>query len=172
MSSKTGPEPLAASQENRKAWSLALRLTVWYAAAASSLLLFATGFLYWALTHNLDREDDEQLTERLREIQAVVREHPHDQAALRRELEAMGAAHESARVKVRVYDGLNAAPVESPGFSAAIPPDLTALGATGDDRQTLTPHTAGKSFRLKSSFRDPAGYRIDVAMDLTHEEDL
>ena len=173
MSSKTGPKPLAAWQGNRRAWSLALRLTVWYTLSSFALLLVATGFLYWALAHNLDREDDEQLAEKMREIYAVLREPPHDEAALRRELEAMGAAHESARVKVRVYDGPASVPVESPGFSSLIPPDLAAPGATGGEKHTMR-FTApnGKSFRIKSDSREQGAYRVDVAMDRTHEEEL
>src|SRR5437764_13916008 len=86
MSSKTGPEPLAASQ-GKQAWSLALRLTLWYTLSSFALLLAATGFLYWALAHNLDREDDEFLADKLHEIHTVLREPPGDAAAVRRELE-------------------------------------------------------------------------------------
>src|SRR5438477_10021521 len=102
MSSKTGPEPLAASQ-GKKTWSLALRLTVWYTLSSFALLLAATGFLYWSLAHNLDREDDEFLADKLHDIHTVLREHAGDAAAVRRELEAMGAAQESSRVKERVF---------------------------------------------------------------------
>src|SRR5436305_13601635 len=100
MSSKTGPEPKPlAAWRGTQAWSLALRLTLWYTQSSFALLLAATGFLYWALAHNLDCDDDEFLADKLHEIHTVLREHPGDDAALRRELEAMGAAHESSRVK-------------------------------------------------------------------------
>src|SRR5262245_49048251 len=169
MSSKTGPEPLAAKRE-KQAWSLALRLTVWYTLSSFALLLAATGFLYWALAHSLDREDDELLADKLREIHTVLREHPGDTTALRRELEAMGAAHESSRVKVRVFSPES---VESPGFSATIPHDLAPLGATGNRKETMILNGPnGKSFRIKSDFWDERTGRVDVAMDRTHEEEL
>ncbi len=42
MSSKIAPDP------SRRPWSLAARLTAWYAGSAFALVLVATGFLYWA----------------------------------------------------------------------------------------------------------------------------
>ena len=51
MSSNPAPE--------RRPWSLAARLTVWYAAVTFALVLAATGYLFWALARNMDREDDQ-----------------------------------------------------------------------------------------------------------------
>ena len=57
MSSPTAAERAPA----RPPWSLAARLTAWYAGSAFLLLAAATGFLYWALVRNLDQEDDQHL---------------------------------------------------------------------------------------------------------------
>ena len=60
MSSNTGAEP--------RPWSLALRLTLWYAGSAFALILVATGYLYWALVQQLDEEDDEWLAGKVAEV--------------------------------------------------------------------------------------------------------
>jgi len=62
MSSKTGPRP----------WSLAARLTAWYAGSAFALVLVTTGFLYWALVQNLDREDEQALRAPVRDMRALL----------------------------------------------------------------------------------------------------
>jgi hypothetical protein len=69
MSSKTVPEPAA-----RPAWSLAARLAVWYAGSAFLLVLLATGYWYWVLVANLDREDDELLADKVRVVRKLLRD--------------------------------------------------------------------------------------------------
>ena len=49
-------------------WSLVTWLTVWYSALAFALITGATAYSYWVLTSNLDREDDEFVASRLREV--------------------------------------------------------------------------------------------------------
>src|SRR5437868_6878105 len=101
MSSKNGPEssapragsittPIAASDAPKRVvaspWSLAARLTAWYAGSAFLLILAATAFLYWTLANSLDREDDEHLGDRVRLLRALVEERPNDREALKREV--------------------------------------------------------------------------------------
>src|SRR3954465_10029221 len=95
MSSKSGPDA-------PRAGSLAARLTAWYAGSAFLLVLSATGFLYWALAHNLDREDDEFLTEKVRAVQAIL-DRDLDGDALRREVTTV-VGSDSGRIFVSVVD--------------------------------------------------------------------
>ena len=60
MSSKQGD---ATPHRHSRSRSLAARLTVWYALSSFTLILLATGYLYWALARNLDREDDHFLAD-------------------------------------------------------------------------------------------------------------
>ena len=53
MSSNSAPER---APRHKRPWSLAARLTAWYAASAFTLILVATGSLYWGLITNLDQE--------------------------------------------------------------------------------------------------------------------
>src|SRR5262245_17677906 len=97
--------------EGYRPWSLALRLTAWYAAAAFALVLFATGYLYWGLTRTLDREDDQFLTDRVREVRRVG----SDRAALARE------APSGDRLLVRILLTDGHPPIESPGLAGVLP---------------------------------------------------
>lgn len=63
-------------------WSLATWLTVWYSALAFALIAGATAYSYWVLTSNLDREDDEFIASRLREVGARLRDEPRGLSTL------------------------------------------------------------------------------------------
>src|SRR5436309_662763 len=108
MSSRPAAEPA------RRPWSIALRLTVWYAAAAFALVLLATGYLYWALARNLDREDDQFLADEVAAVRAALGEGAGDRAALERAVAAAGAR----RLLVRVAPAAGGpGAVEAPGMS-------------------------------------------------------
>ena len=47
----------------RRPWSIAARLALWYTAATFVLVAGATGWLYFVLVTNVDREDDQFLVE-------------------------------------------------------------------------------------------------------------
>lgn len=136
MSSKSGARP----------WSLAARLTLWYAASAFLLVLVATGYLYWALARQLDREDDQFLADKVTAVRAVLDARPGDGAALKREVEGS----EAGQTLVRVVDGRGEpVRVETPGMSEAIPPFGGALPAEYTSGN-------GRSYRLRG-YRDEAG---------------
>src|SRR5262245_15028082 len=105
MSSRNGmtdPGRPAAPASATRPWSLASRLTAWYAVSAFALVLGATGFLYWVLDANLDREADEALADQVQILRKVLQERPGDTAALRKEVEWEWSARQYARVYVRI----------------------------------------------------------------------
>ena len=53
--------------------SLALRLSLWYAASSFLLLAAGTGFLYWELVESSNAEDDQYIAEKANTLQ---RSHP------------------------------------------------------------------------------------------------
>jgi two-component system heavy metal sensor histidine kinase CusS len=130
MSSKSVPEHAASQTPGSQAsatssartWSLAARLTAWYAGSAFALVLTATGFLYLASVRNLDLEDDQALGDRVRAVRAVMLQRPDDRAAMRQELEEEWEAHERTRVHLRIVDGDGKVFVETPGMSGVLPP--------------------------------------------------
>jgi two-component system heavy metal sensor histidine kinase CusS len=169
MSSANGPDRRAAPPAGRS-WSLAARVTAWYTGAAFALILASTGFLYWALTANLDREDDESLADEVRVLGAILRERPGNTAALRREAERASAARRYAPLYVRVLGADGAMLAETPGMAgvlpaAAFPPPAGAEPGGGADVTT-----AAGAFRVVTA--RAGGTVVQVALDRTREEDL
>ena len=86
--------------------SIGFRLTVWYAITAFSLVLFATGVLYWALVTNLDRVDDQFLQNEIHLTRTLLHDLPDDTgcslAALREELSIHGEEYEKRWVEDEV----------------------------------------------------------------------
>lgn len=168
MSSKSAPEPGAP----RRAWSLAARLTAWYTLSAFALVLGATGFLYWALATNLDREDDESLADEARQLAAAVRDRPADVTALRLAAERAAATRRYAPLYVRVLDADGRLVVETPGMGESLPPAVfpSPGGADAEPGGGADVRAAGGSFRVLAVRTN--GSVIQVALDRTREDDL
>ena len=101
MSSTSAPDPAALPPPAAAAfrpWSLAARLTVWYVGSAFALVLCATGFLYWVLYTNLDREDDQFLADKVHILRALLRERPDDIKSIKREAEEEWAGRQVAQI--------------------------------------------------------------------------
>jgi two-component system heavy metal sensor histidine kinase CusS len=107
--------------QKKRTWSLAARLTTWYAGSAFALVLTATGYLYLASVRNLDLEDDQVLGDRVRAVRTVMMQRPNDTGAMRQELEEEWEAHERTRVHIRIVDGEGKVAVETPGMSGVLP---------------------------------------------------
>jgi two-component system heavy metal sensor histidine kinase CusS len=168
MSLKTGPEPPAA----RRAWSLATRLTAWYAGTAFALVLGATGFLYWALEANLDREDDESLADEARVLAAALRDRPGDLSPVRREAELASAARQYAPLYVRVLGDHGDLIAETPGMDRSLPPEAFPPPgkADGEPGAAADVSSAAGSFRVLTARAN--GALVQVALDRTREDDL
>src|SRR5690349_12456934 len=65
MSSKTAPDA-------PRPWSLAARLTLWYAASSFVLLASSAGFLYGALVYSLESEDDQFMAEKVELVRRLL----------------------------------------------------------------------------------------------------
>jgi two-component system heavy metal sensor histidine kinase CusS len=177
MSSKTGVEP---GPRVRRPWSLAARLTAWYAVSAFALVLVVTSYLYWALAASLDHEDDTTLARKVQVVRAVLRSRPGDLAAMRQEAEPGGEGGPHATVYVRLLDEGGRAAVETPGMGEILPPAAfpspagpDAEPGAGSDLRSA----AGQPFRVlaaRASVGGPGGpvRVVQVALDRTQEEEL
>jgi two-component system heavy metal sensor histidine kinase CusS len=168
MSSKTGPRP----------WSLAARLTAWYAGSAFALVLVTTGFLYWALVQNLDREDEQALREPVRDMRALLanlRVRPGVSYAEEiRQVAAWGwAARPSGLVHVRILDADGLTIAETPGMVGLLPPGVFPKPDAGE-----TDHRAdGRPFRLAATRANSGSdgstvFVVQVGLDQSPEEEL
>src|SRR6478672_4586565 len=60
--------------ENR--WSLAARLTAWYALSSFALVFCATSLLYIALVRSVETDSDHFLSDRVQDLRLILAEHP------------------------------------------------------------------------------------------------
>jgi two-component system heavy metal sensor histidine kinase CusS len=172
----------------RPAWSLATRLTVWYTASAIALVALASGFLYWALVTNLEREDDEELADKIRILRELVQGPLADFQAVKRQVELGWTSRQYAAIYARVCDAQGRTLVETPGMSGLLSPDVFPVPAPGrsPERHGIDIRTAsGNGFRLQSGLCEDARPLapdaknagapprvIQVALDRTPEMDL
>jgi two-component system heavy metal sensor histidine kinase CusS len=172
MSSKIGPD--------RRPWSLAMRLTAWYAGTTFVLILAATAFLYWALISSLDREDDEFLADKVRVLRTVLRKRPADVSAIRQEAEWAWSARQHTQVYVRILDSNHQVILETPGMTrmlptAMFPAPVAADAEPGEGLEAVA--TTGQALRLVAACAvegpgaGPARI-LQVAMDRSDEESL
>src|SRR5262245_407315 len=175
-SSKTKPEATARLPR----WSLAARLTAWYAGSAFVLILAAICFLYWALVTTLEREDDHFLADKARVLLAIVREAPDDTRELKQEIDRESLPRPAGQLYLRILDASGKTIAETTGMSERLPPDRFPLAASADkaDERVAEINLAkGQSFRVLTmqAVAEPNGNRgriIQVAMDRTGEEEL
>jgi two-component system heavy metal sensor histidine kinase CusS len=172
MSSKTVPDA-STGRGPKAAWSLAARLTAWYAGSAFALVLAATGFLYWAFVSNLDREDDQLLGDRVRALRAVMARRPGDAGALRQEVEEEWEAHERTRVHIRVVDEGSNVVVETPGMGRLLP--AASFPAPSEEPGAGANVKSDRPFRalaVRAADGSQAGppYVIQVAMDRSGDD--
>ncbi len=162
MSSKTGAEP--------RMWSLALRLTLWYAGSAFALVLVTTGYLYLALVGQLVEEDDEWLAGKVADVRKGSETSRHDTKGLQQLVEA-GGGRAAERILVRIDDARGPVPLkaETPGLSAKVPLDAFPDGSTELVRDFRS--ATGQLYRLRTE-QASTGVVIRAAMDRTEDEEL
>jgi two-component system heavy metal sensor histidine kinase CusS len=168
MSSKSGRD-----RTGRTPWSLAARLTAWYAGSAFVLILIATGVLYWGLRTSLDREDDEDLADKVRVLRFLLQDRPGDLDAVRRQAERGWAAREHTQVHLRLLDGHGQSVLETAGMGDVLPaasfPPPPANGAdTVQGEVVAAPER--KSYRVVAA--RAGDHVIQLALDRSFEEEL
>ncbi|MDB5313999.1 MAG: Heavy metal sensor histidine kinase [Gemmataceae bacterium] len=157
MSSKPGAEP--------RPWSLAARLTLWYAGSAFALVLAVSGYLYAVLVRNLEREDDEWLAAKTATLVRRAAARPADLATLRLETE-MGDVRvaEPLLLRVRTPAGV----VETPGMADTVPADaFPPPGLVRDFRAA-----DGRLLRLRADQSPDGAVAVAAALDRSEDEEL
>jgi two-component system heavy metal sensor histidine kinase CusS len=164
---------MSSGEPARASWSIATRLTLWYAAAAFVLVAVATGSLYWVLARSVERHDDQFLADNMRIVRGLLRERPRDDAALRQEVEWEGAVRRYARVYICILDESRNILMETPGSRALMKPHPVAAADVGEDLDAaidfVTP--AGAPMRLVAAWAQvgngPERRLIKIALDRT-----
>lgn len=165
MSSKPGPDRPA---------SLALRLTIWYASAAFLLVLLGSGYLYWGLTENLDREDEQFLLTRMNELRSRLNHTPIDWAEVRQEIESTSTNPGSARLLIRVVPGGDPQQsFASAGMNRLLPLEmLPSPQRRGQDFLGSTTDAEGHEYLTLVYESETPRYGVQIAMDTSQDEVL
>ena len=158
--------------------SLAMRLTLWYAASSFSIALAATAILYWVLIANLNRQDDQFLMDELHILQDLLTERPDYADAIRQEVEWEAAARRYARVYERLLDASGNVLSETPSMDAQLPkrlfPTPIAVNIISGGCDQLSPN--GTPFRIIAAtlvHSSPGGVQtIQVAMNRVQHHQL
>lgn len=157
MSSKTGADP--------RPWSLATRLTLWYATSAFALVALVTGYFYVFMVRTLEREDDEWLAARAATVLHRAESHPGDLAPLRAEVEE-GTERAAEPLFMRVYTPAGA--VETPGLSGLVPDSAIPPSGTVRDYRTAD----GRFLRLRTDAGPSNAVTVVAALDRSEDEEV
>jgi len=166
-------------------WSLAGRLTAYYAGSAFLIVSLATGYLYWAMVRNVDLEDDRLLADRVRLLQSIIQTQPIDMAAIQQEVDEAWQARQSTHLFIRLLDADGKSITESPGMGEILPPQSFPAPADEPGAGLAINSTQGRSLRVLSVKAEvergaiapaaqsiPDVQTIQVAMDRSQEDEL
>src|SRR6516225_9979404 len=120
------------SSKSSRGWSLAVRLTIWYAVASIGLTVITIGVLYWGLAGNLNRSEDLFLADKVHVLRAILRDRPGDIEGLREEVELESAARQYAQFYVRLLDGEGRPSLVTPGMDVLLPTGSFTTAASPD----------------------------------------
>src|SRR5438132_8936640 len=110
------PAPPLTGQRTRRRWSLAARLTAWYAFSAFGLILLATSLMYVVLAASFEAESDRYLANRLADVKAILISHGKVDARLLSELKEESSARRYMPVFFRILDEAGHPVAESAGL--------------------------------------------------------
>jgi two-component system heavy metal sensor histidine kinase CusS len=162
---------------SRLPWSLAGRLTAWYTIISLSFIVCTAAILYWALTTNMNRDDDLFLGDKVHVLRAILRDRPNDVAGLREEVELETAARRYEQFFVRLIDEHGRQNLTTSGMDALIAPALFAAPVPADREPGggIEIHLPTGRLFLALAAQAALGHSdrawtIQVAVDRTHDE--
>jgi two-component system, OmpR family, heavy metal sensor histidine kinase CusS len=101
--------------------SLALRLTLFYTAAASLMLVASSLLVYFAIANYLANDDDRRLEAKLSEIQAIIRRSDDPESALGQAVGFEDVAESLIPFLIRIKDAQNEVVVQTPRMERLLP---------------------------------------------------
>jgi two-component system heavy metal sensor histidine kinase CusS len=153
---------------NKRPGSLALRLSVWYAASAFFLLAAGTGFLYWELVQSFNAEDNQYLIEKANSLRKLLND--GDFRTLNWEVEGESSARPGVKVLSRVFTDDGHVLLETSGMSEQLPASIFPAG-TGIEDRTIHNRPLPKHVFSVLSMQIP-DYRLQVGLEITFEKNL
>ena len=143
--------------------SLALRLSVWYAASSFLLLAAGTGFLYWELVESSNAEDDQYIAEKANTLRKLIG--GRDFRTLKWEVEGESSVRPAVEVLSRVFSSDGRILVESAGMSEQLPAQIFPR------TERIEYRTFGQRIFRVLSVEVP-DYRLQVGVEVTFEKNM
>jgi two-component system heavy metal sensor histidine kinase CusS len=176
MSSKNAPDQ-PTRPAPKPSWSLAARLTAWYAGSAFVLVVAVVVFLYWMLARSLDRQDDNQIADQVRVLRDLLAERPGDLVVVRQEAEQEFQSRQHTQVYIRLLDASGRVLVETPGMAnhldpSTFPPPTNDFQHGKDQRSADGTPFRVMSIRVASGTPGGSEYIVQAAMDHSSEAEL
>ncbi|NUN47837.1 MAG: heavy metal sensor histidine kinase [Candidatus Brocadiae bacterium] len=154
----------------RRTSSLAWRLAVWYANIAFAILLMASVAYQWILTDALERDDDDFLLDRVREIRLLLERQPFSAIAIQERVEREAFVSRSEPVYLRISDQAGYDVWSTPGLGERLhSANLPSVPGTTD----LT-SIDGRPFRVVCDVlsADRRTWTIHAVLDRDRDEDV
>lgn len=163
------------------AGSITGRLALLYTLSALAILVLATGFLYWALSSSLKREDKQFLTEKINVQRAILKERPEGERAenesdLEQDVKWERLAPRFTRYYSRVLDEKGRTVIETEHMADIIPASSFPAPARQTDTVEGKWRRQGKTYLLMSAWaglgRSNERRLLQIALDVSREESL
>jgi two-component system heavy metal sensor histidine kinase CusS len=185
MSSKTGAEEQAGNVGRRPqtAWSISARMILLYTLSSFCLLLLCIVFLYRVLRSNLEQDEKNVLSDRIRELRVIISGSPPGPELLEELTEDVmvtGAAVQVTRCHVMVVDSRGETLIETAAMHDLIPAGNFPVPA-GASREPGNPvrwkSPDGKTYFLTAAWAAsaPGGASpllLRAALDVSPDEEL
>lgn len=170
----------AAAPHGRRPWSIALRMTVWYAGSALAVIFTATGVLYWVLVTTMYQEDARDLTDITNNARALAQSRSVDDLAHVFEPAPALAPQQPPQVYIRILDANGHVLGETAGMTAELPPPspdaLAAVATTAGERRQVAGRSGDPFLMLTARVAEPGADTpprfVQVAMDRAHDQAL
>ncbi|MCY2954112.1 MAG: heavy metal sensor histidine kinase [Planctomycetota bacterium] len=155
----------------RRPWSLATRLTFWYAASAFLLLLLGTSALYFAMIEHFSATNSSLLRARIHEIEDILHDHKADTTRLSRVLGIDPQSERGTLVLIRVLIADGPVLAETPGMAQTAPQSMFSYAHPGAGTISVD-SASGRPFRvmvseIPATATDDNAYQVQFAIDDT-----
>ncbi len=159
--------------------TLAGRLTLSYTLTFAAVVFVMVWIAYWALSRNLQSDDDRFLADQIHVIRMVLLHRPGDQQALVQEAEWEVSARRHSSVFVRVLESSGEEAVETEGMAEILPSSAFPDPVPADREARVGTDIlleGGANFRLMSALA-PLGKTADqcliqIALNQDHHEEV
>jgi len=164
----------------RRPLSIALRMTVWYALSAFTLISAATGILYWVLATNLEQEDIRALQDNVNNVKLMLQSSEPSVVPEQQGPQLSSSTERRPEVYFRVLDANARIIVETPGTSQELPAPTADDLAIWKSMGKVSYHGVSRSGAaiqivaesIASKNKDAPTRYVQIAMDRYNDERL